>query len=55
MPNSPMSVTFCKYSNFEVHMKEYGCFSFCRVYDCFLGFLEKLRAQSSFVLALENT
>jgi hypothetical protein len=55
MPNSPMSVTFCSYSNFEVHTKEYVCFSFCRMYECFVWFLEKLRARSSFILALENT
>jgi hypothetical protein len=37
MPNSPMSVTFCRYNDFEVHTKEYGCFFFFRrMYDCFL-------------------
>jgi hypothetical protein len=37
MPNSPMSVNFCRYNNFEVHTKEYGCFFFFRhMYDRFL-------------------
>ena len=43
MPNSPMSVTFCKYSNFEVHTKEYGCFFFffaCAI--SFYGFKKNL-------------
>jgi hypothetical protein len=28
MPNSPMSATFCRYNDFEVHTKEYGYFLF---------------------------
>jgi hypothetical protein len=42
MPNSPMSVMFCRCNDFEVHTKEYICFLFFHhMLNCFLWFLDK--------------
>ena len=45
---------FADIATLKSKRRSMGVFSFCRMYDFFLGFLEKPWAQSSFILALEN-
>jgi hypothetical protein len=43
MPNSPMSETFCRYDDFEVHTKEYvHSLFFITCLIIFYGFLQNL-------------